>query len=172
MLTRSRTLYVYSHPVNIQGLRFPPIAASVPFGGVGARWGTRRFIYSTDPFLSSCFLPSLKHKFTSLYFRSGRQSEYFFVPLTLDHLPIDPNATLSWDPWTILTVDIRQYSLLNFCSRSTKNEQITTEKSATVLKHMHTSFSYRQESNRGKRALTSSWLLWSNWLSARSWIYG
>lgn len=48
----SRILYVYSHPVNIQRLRFPPIAAFITFGG--KRWGSTPPLY-TQYYVTLCF---------------------------------------------------------------------------------------------------------------------
>lgn len=146
----SRILYVYSHPVNIQRLRFPPIAAFIPFGGVGTRWGTfSRSVHTTWRFvegfnslsISLFLLVSLKHKFTS-YISNLEQRLNTFSRIGNLHFgppPNDPIAALSWDHWTILEVDIRQYSPLNRVPIPPKWTN-HNRKSATVLKHMHTSF--------------------------------
>lgn len=82
--------------------------------------------------------------------------------------PNDPIAALSWDHWTILEVDIRQYSLLKSCSYPTKWNEPQQKKCHGVKTYANVIQTIKQQK---KRALASFSLLWSNCLSTRnSWI--
>lgn len=76
-----------------------------------------------------------------LYSKPGRGSEHTFRVGNLHSgpPPKDLNTAVSWDRWTILEVDIRQYSPLNHVPVPPKWTN-HNRKSATVLKHMCTSF--------------------------------
>lgn len=139
----------------------------------GERWGIFPTLYILHDALldfcwslSFCFFPSNK-----LYFKHGRRSKHIVHILHPPPNDIEGSAKLrslnnsrGWHK-TIFSTES--------CSHPTKNERITTRKSATVLKYMHTSFHTDNKATEKKRALTSFSLLWSNWSSTHnSRIYG
>lgn len=108
---------------------------------------------SVGPFLSACFLPSLNYEFTSYNSNLGGAPEHFFC-VGNSHFgspPNDLNAAVSWDHWTILEVDIRQYSPLNHVPIPPKWRN-HSRKSATVLKYVIQTIKQKTEKQEKKES--------------------